>query len=139
MSKKKPAKAPEAGVEQTRIVKAGRPAAKGLNKPNEPKGQPAPKEEPQAPAMHRVTVHLSESDLKALRDSKGEATSVTAFGTKSMTDHQKEYRKAYGARPDVKEKMKAYRAKRAAAKRAADVKTVIAQADDQAKRRRRSR
>jgi hypothetical protein len=32
------------------------------------------------PVMHRVTVLLSESDLKALRDSNGQATSVTAFG-----------------------------------------------------------
>jgi hypothetical protein len=129
MTKKKAAVAQplEAGVEQTRVVKAGKAEKKETAPPVSVATQPSP--------LHRVTVLLSEADRKALLDSKGQATSVTAFGTKSMTDSQKAYRAAYVQRPEVKEKMKAYRAKRAAEKRAAAVKAVVQQAKDDARKR----
>jgi hypothetical protein len=133
MSKKKVVPTvPAAGIEQTRIVKAGRAAAKVAT----PTAKPVEKAVPTEPTLIRTTVLLSPSDREAVLAAKGQPTDVCARATSTVQASEKQaaYRKAYVQRPEVKEKMKAYRARRAAAKRAATVAAVIQQADDQARK-----
>lgn len=77
-------------------------------------------------ALRRVMVRISETDYSTMMahfaEEKDGLPAVTVHapstGKRELTDEQREKRKAYRNRPEVKDKMKAYRKQRAAKVRA---------------------
>jgi hypothetical protein len=76
--------------------------------------QEDPESAPPAETLHRVTVLVSEADLLSIREAfaQDRTAQVTVHmpRTRELTDAQREKRKTYRQRPEVREKHKAYRA-----------------------------
>lgn len=104
---KKKRKAVERPEETLEVLRHGE-VAKVL-----PNAQPEQQDE----VLHRVSVLISEADLRDMQAHFAEGkpghplVAVHPPQTR-LTDAQREYRKAYRQRPEVREKMKAYRAAR---------------------------
>jgi hypothetical protein len=78
---------------------------------------PEPAAARQGGPLRRVAVLISEADVQAMQASfaEGRTASITAHApaASKLTDAQREYRKDYRQRPEVRAKQKAYRALRA--------------------------
>lgn len=106
--------------------KAPAPAGKATTEPIVPTSPPVTTAPPAPPSHRRVMVLISEADLllmkAAFADKQTASVTVHPPATRPLNDDQREKRKAYRQRPEVREKNLAYR--KARAKRIRDAKVV---------------